>query len=176
MILEGAGEQPQPQTKQAEITAILTVQPLHPLIGHGTDAQIDDPHIRQTGGDQQPTQPIGVAEMAFMDLKAATFQVREIGSWYCVSQSARMLTGPYCFSVIQAGVTASNSPRGGPRSPMWNWAPQALSRRLEAVRQTYCHSPRRRSACSSVPSNSPSPKKVTFAPCGMIEWTWASNS
>src|SRR6266508_3910530 len=79
MILEGAGEQPQPQTKQAEITAVLTVQPLHPLIAHGTDAQIDDPQIRQAGSNQQPTEPGGVAEMAFMDLKAATFQVREKG-------------------------------------------------------------------------------------------------
>src|SRR6266540_6156405 len=96
MILEGAGEQPQPQTKQAEITAVLTVQPLHPLIAHGTDAQIDDPQIRQAGSNQQPTEPGGVAEMAFMDLKAATFQVREKGLDMWAQLEARISSGSSC--------------------------------------------------------------------------------
>src|SRR5689334_1814830 len=79
MLLEGTSQQPQPQTKQAQIAPILTVKPLHPLILYGTHTQIHQPEIRQATGDQQPTQPFGVAEMAFVDLKAATFQVREKG-------------------------------------------------------------------------------------------------
>jgi len=77
VILEAAGQQPQPQTKQAQITAVLTVEPLHPILAHRTDAQVDDPHIRQAAGDQQPTEPFGVTQMAFVDMEAATRQVGE---------------------------------------------------------------------------------------------------
>jgi len=79
MILEAASEQAQSQTKQAQITAILAVKPLHPIIPQRTHAQIDDPQIGQARRDQQTTEPFGVAQMAFVDMEPTTFLVGEEG-------------------------------------------------------------------------------------------------
>src|SRR5262245_20492523 len=79
MILERAGQQPQAQAKQAQITAVLTMEYAHPIILHCTHAQIDNPHIGQARRDQQSRHSLGIAEMTFLDVKPATFLVREEG-------------------------------------------------------------------------------------------------
>ncbi len=79
LVLEAACEEPQAESKQAQITAVLAVQPLQPAVAHGADAEIDDPEIGQAGGDQQAREPCGIAEMALVELEAATFLVGEKG-------------------------------------------------------------------------------------------------
>ncbi len=72
-VLEAAREQPQTQPKEAEIAAILSMQPFEPPILQRTDTQIDEPEIGQTGCDQQPAEPFRVAEVTLVDMKAARF-------------------------------------------------------------------------------------------------------
>src|SRR5881409_1919240 len=76
MILEATRQQPQSQSKEAQITAVLTMEHSHPIRAHRTDAQIDDPQIGQARRDQQPTHSLRIAEMTFMDVEPATFLVR----------------------------------------------------------------------------------------------------
>src|SRR6185503_10580174 len=53
------------------------MQPFHPLFLERTHSQIDQPHIGQATGDQKPTQPLWLTQMAFVHLKATAFLVRE---------------------------------------------------------------------------------------------------
>src|SRR5215216_3427831 len=77
MILEAAGQQPQSETKEAQIAAILTMQLAHPIIPRGTDAEIHNPEIGQTRRDQQPPQARRLAQVTFMNLQSATFLIRK---------------------------------------------------------------------------------------------------
>src|SRR6266487_5781789 len=55
------------------------MEPFHPLIVQSTDTKIHEPHIRQTGRDQQSTQARRLAELTFVDVETATFLVGEEG-------------------------------------------------------------------------------------------------
>src|SRR3712207_1792316 len=55
------------------------MQPLHPVLPQRTDAEIDDPHIRQASRYQQPTQSLWVAQMALVDMEPTAFEVGEEG-------------------------------------------------------------------------------------------------
>src|SRR5690242_8619451 len=79
MILETACQQTQSQTEQAQVTAILTMEQLHPVLLCRTDPQIDEPEIGETRRDQQARQSLRVAEMAFMDVEPAAFLVGKEG-------------------------------------------------------------------------------------------------
>src|SRR5580765_396310 len=79
MILEAAREQPQSEAKEAQITAILPMELVHPIIPHGTNAEIHDPEIGQARCDQQAPQTLWVAEMTLMDVEPTTFLIREEG-------------------------------------------------------------------------------------------------
>src|SRR3712207_2840406 len=76
-VLEAACEQTQAQPKEAEVTAIPPMQPLQPVVAQRTDAEVDQPQIRQTCGDQQACQALGLPEMALMQVEAATLLVRK---------------------------------------------------------------------------------------------------
>src|ERR671916_49629 len=72
-------EQAQPELKQTEITPIPAVDHWQPPITLGAYAQVDDPEIGQTGGNQEPRQPLRIAYVALVQLKAPTFLVRKEG-------------------------------------------------------------------------------------------------
>src|SRR5262245_56296317 len=69
----------QAELKQTQITAISALQQRQPAILFSQPAQIHDPQVGQTRCQQQPRQPFWLREMAFVDLKAATFLIRKEG-------------------------------------------------------------------------------------------------
>ncbi len=78
-LLETAREEPQAEPKEAEIAPILAMEPFQPTVADGADPEIADPKIGQAGGDQQAREPGRIAEMARVELEAATFLVGEKG-------------------------------------------------------------------------------------------------
>lgn len=50
------------------------------IIGsHGSNAEVDDPQVRQASGDHQSCQALGVGQVTFMQIKASVFLVAEEG-------------------------------------------------------------------------------------------------
>ncbi len=77
--LQAAGEQAQAQPKEAQVAAIWPMQPLEPAIAQRTNPEVHNPQIGQAGNDQQAGESLRVAEMALVEMKAATFLVGEEG-------------------------------------------------------------------------------------------------
>jgi hypothetical protein len=50
-----------------------------PTIAFRQSPQIDDPDISQAGGHQQPSQPLGVAEVTVVKLELTTFLIGKEG-------------------------------------------------------------------------------------------------
>src|SRR6266511_1650559 len=79
IFIETVRQEAQPQLKQTEITAVGALQDRYPVILLGDAAQIHDPQIGQTGRQQQAEHARRLGQMAFVDLKAATFLVGKEG-------------------------------------------------------------------------------------------------
>ena len=50
-----------------------------PSIFGGHEPQIDDPDIGQTGGYHQAREPLGIGQMAFVEMESPAFLVRKEG-------------------------------------------------------------------------------------------------
>jgi hypothetical protein len=72
--------------KKAQITAVGTMDDRCPLVTLGNKAQKNDPDVSQTSSDHQPAQTLWFIDMAFVQVKAPTFLIREKGFGSCIGQ------------------------------------------------------------------------------------------
>ena len=52
---------------------------IDPVFAQRLQTQMDDPHVRQTSRDHQRAEPFGIGQMALVQIKSATFLIREEG-------------------------------------------------------------------------------------------------
>src|SRR4249919_4302020 len=79
MLVQEMLEQVQTKLEETEIAAVSAMNEFVPAIGHAEYAQVDHPNVGETSGDQQACEALWVADMALVELKAATFLVGEEG-------------------------------------------------------------------------------------------------
>ncbi len=59
--------------------AVSAMDHLDPLLAQSGQTQVDDPPIGQASRDQQSAQALRIGQMTFMEVKTATFLIREEG-------------------------------------------------------------------------------------------------
>ena len=78
-MVEQIIQETQAQLEQAQITAVAPMNEGLPLVALSQGAQVNDPQVSQAGGQHQPRNPLGVAQVTAVQLKAPAFLVGKEG-------------------------------------------------------------------------------------------------
>src|SRR5450759_178154 len=78
-FVQAVVQEGQAQLKQAQIAAVRPMDDLLPPLEMAEGTKVDHPDVGQAGGDQQPGQALRSADVALVQMKAATFLVGKEG-------------------------------------------------------------------------------------------------
>ncbi len=79
MLIQEVFEQVQAELEKAQVTAVSTMNNLHPIVPLGDYAQIDDPDVGRASCDHQTGQAHRVRDVAFVQVEPPAFPVGEEG-------------------------------------------------------------------------------------------------